>query len=96
MGVYGHTHRLFGHLNARLLAQVLRQSLRGPVGGLLSDVMGVSLDDSQQCCFPGCGDCPLPTRSGAPGNGIQSIAQEALEHTHHGLLATEHELGDLA
>ena len=83
-------------MNARLLALVRRESLSGPVGRVLPNFMRISFDDSQQFGFPGRCDPSLPTRGRAPEDGIQSTAQEALEDTYHRVLATQHDLGNLA
>jgi hypothetical protein len=58
--------------------------------------MRIQLDHAQQFGFPGRRDGSLSARSGAPWYGIQSARQEAFQHTHHGVLAAQHHLGDLA
>lgn len=95
MGVYGDAHRLFGDRNARLLAQIRSTSLGGPVGAVLPDFMGISLDHSPPFSFPGRGDRSFSTRGCAPWHRIPSTGQEALEHAYHRLLAASHCLGDL-
>lgn len=90
-----HTHGLFGHLNACLLAQEHRESFGGPVRGLLPNFMRISLDHSQQFAFPSC--CIRRSRKsgGASGNGIQSAGQEMVKHAHDCVLTAQDDASHL-
>src|SRR5260370_14737860 len=68
----------------------------GSVGGGVVDFMGIQLNYSEQFSFPGSRDRSLSAWGGAPRDGIQSAREEAFEDTHHGVLAAQHHLGDLA
>ncbi len=58
--------------------------------------MGIQLDHSEQFGFPGRRDRSLSAWGGAPRDSIQSARKEAFEDTHDGVLAAQHNLGDLA
>jgi hypothetical protein len=90
-----HTHGLFGHLNACLLAQVGRESFGGPVRGFLANFMRIELDHSQQFAFPRCCDPSLSARGGAPGNGIQSAGQETVKHACTCVLTAQNDASNL-